>query len=366
MYDSLFSPSFGSRPRTLLGRDLIIRNFSEGLQTPTGSRDRTSLLLGQRGSGKTVLLLEMADLGRRMGFVTISPTVTAKGMLERILEKAEEEGAPFLDRPKSKVTGASIGILGVTAGIETMPSEEKSRSFAFRFIHLCRALNEQGKGLLILIDEVQANQEELKQLIIAYQEAIGEGLSLAMVLAGLPGAISATLNDHVLTFLNRAGKIRLLPLSIREIGRYYRQAFAGLKIDVSGELCDEAAHFTEGSPYMVQLVGHYITKLTMDDGVIDRRSFDEALDCAREDYENDICLTVLNSLSDKDREFLDAMAEDTAESRIADIAARIGVSHAYAQLYRRRLIAAGVVEPVRRGEIRIADPYMQNYLKKQL
>ena len=41
---------------------------------------------------------------------------------------------------------------------------------------------------------------DIRRLVIAYQELVGEGLDVALVMAGLPGAVSATLNDHVLTF----------------------------------------------------------------------------------------------------------------------------------------------------------------------
>ena len=364
MYDSIFSPSFGNRPRTLIGRDQIIRDFSDSLESLPGSRERTSLILGQRGSGKTVLLLEMADVARKMGYITASPTIAAKGMLERILEKIEEDGAPLLKKPKSRITGASVGILGMTAGIETLPAEVTSRSFASRLIEMCRTINKSGAGILILIDEVRANQEDLKQLIIAYQEAIGEGLDIAMVLAGLPGAISSTLNDHVLTFLNRAGKIPLPSLLFRDIDRYYRKAFAELQIDLSDEMRTMAAQAAEGSPYMMQLVGHHITKLASDSGSISKNDYAEALAYAKEDFENDICLTVLNSLSDMDRVFLTAMSEDANNSKMADITSRMGVSSAYSQLYKRRLIEAGVIKQIKRGEVSMAVPYLKSYLGK--
>ena len=49
--------------------------------------------------------------------------------------------------------------------------------------------------MLILIDELQANSEEIRQLVSLYQELVGERLNVALVMAGLPGAVSATLND---------------------------------------------------------------------------------------------------------------------------------------------------------------------------
>jgi hypothetical protein len=70
----------------------------------------------------------------------------------------------------------------------------------------------------------------------------------------------------------------------------------------------------------------------------------------------------LAGLSDVDRSFLAAMAVDDGPSRLADIAARLGVSTTYASQYRLRLIAAEVIAPAGRGLVRFALPYLRDYL----
>ena len=61
MTETIFSPSFGNRPSYLVGRGNVISTFISGLEQEPGNRDRAMLMLGQRGSGKTVLLWELAD-----------------------------------------------------------------------------------------------------------------------------------------------------------------------------------------------------------------------------------------------------------------------------------------------------------------
>lgn len=56
MAEPIFSPSFGNRPSYLVGRETVISTFISGLEQEPGNRDRATLMLGQRGSGKTVLL----------------------------------------------------------------------------------------------------------------------------------------------------------------------------------------------------------------------------------------------------------------------------------------------------------------------
>ena len=100
----------------------------------------------------------------------------------------------------------------------------------------------------------------LEQLVTAYQELVGEGLNVALVMAGLPGAVCATLNDRVLTFLNRARKVTLEPLSVGDVDAYYQRAFEELDLDIPGDLRLRAARATQGSPYMLQLIGYNIGK----------------------------------------------------------------------------------------------------------
>ena len=61
---SLFQPTFGNRPEQYIGRDGVIEQFMAGLREPVGSRNRCTLFLGQRGMGKTALLLELGDRAR--------------------------------------------------------------------------------------------------------------------------------------------------------------------------------------------------------------------------------------------------------------------------------------------------------------
>ena len=57
MIDRLFSPAFGNRPQIFVGRRDTINDVMSGLKEMPGSKERAVLLLGQRGYGKTVLLL---------------------------------------------------------------------------------------------------------------------------------------------------------------------------------------------------------------------------------------------------------------------------------------------------------------------
>lgn len=363
--DSVFSPSFGNRPTYLVGRDDILRRFDQGLQSAPGNRDRAMVLLGQRGSGKTVLLWELADRARKQGFVVATPTIASEGMLERVVEKIQDDGQRYVKDKTSHISGGSVGALGFSVGLQFTREVQETKTFQFKLTQLARRLTKAGHGVLILVDELQANSPEIRQLVIAYQELVGEGLDVALVMAGLPGAVSATLNDHALTFLNRARKVELGPLAVRDVAAFYRAAFAELRIAVSDDLCLAAAQATKGSPYMLQLIGHNMVLRAGSDDAVVQETLQLAVADSREDYETDVCETTMAALSDVDGAFLHAMAGDSDESAVAEIAQRMDVTYDYAQKYRRRLIDAGVICAPSRGKVAFAVPYLADYLRKQ-
>ncbi len=363
MKDNFFVPSFGNKPRNLAGREDVLKAFGECMEAVPGSRERAMLMLGQRGMGKTVLLLQLADMAREKGFVVASPTVVSKDMSERIVEKLYVDGERFLKSRKGKVTGGSISILGFGAGIQLGDGAVQQKSIVRRLSECCEAFNKSGHPVLILIDEVQADNEALKQLIVAYQEMVGEGRDVAIVMAGLPQAISSVLNDHVLTFLNRAVKIDLKPLRLNEIEMYYIRAFSELGIKISEKVIGDLAAKAEGSPYMMQLLGHYITIAADESGKVSDKDIRASLKRAKEDFQNDICMTTLAMLSDRDNDFLKVMAKDNKDSDVGEIAKRMGVSNQYVQTYKRRLIQAGVLDQPRRGRVQIIVPYLKEYLE---
>ncbi|MBM6778779.1 AAA family ATPase [Collinsella tanakaei] len=364
MRDTVFSPSFGNRPTYLVGREDTVRELLEGLESRPGSRERSVVLLGQRGSGKTVLLWELAGRATELGYAVASPTIASEAMLGRIVEKIQDSGKRFVPSASAKITGGSIGALGFSVGLEFTREVQEGKSFQYKLTQLARRLTQQGHGTLILVDELQANSPEVRQLVAVYQEMIGEGLNVSLVLAGLPGAVSETLNDKVLTFLNRAQRLHLGPLHLSDVDSYFARVFSQLGISIDGDTRHLLAEKTGGSPYMLQLVGHNVVTRADEDGAIDDDSVRDALEMAQRDYECDVCSTTLSALSDRDRDFLECMVDDEGESRIANIAARMGVTQDYAQKYRRRLLDAGVIEQVRRGYVRYAVPYLDSYLRR--
>ena len=358
----LFQPTFGNRPEQYIGRDDVIEKFIAGLKEPVGSRDRCTLFLGQRGMGKTALLLELSDRAQREGYV-VARVTAHEGMPQAIIEQLQLNGSKYFDNEKRKLTGVTAGVLGFTFGLTFSEAAERQYGFRSKMSLLCDKLAEKGMAALILIDEVRTSAA-MREVAAAYQELVGDRKNVAIAMAGLPHAVSKLLNDSVLTFLNRANREELGLISTNLIRAYFEKAFKSIKIEASDEILDRAALSTRGFPYLMQLIGYYVIQYTPAHGVVTEAIMDKAEKAALGDMDKNVFEPILNPLSDNDKLFLTALARCGETVTTARLQAELGPQGPAIQPYRKRLIEAGVIESPRRGELVFAVPYLSEYLLK--
>ena len=359
---SLFQPTFGNRPVQYIGRDGVIEQFVAGLKEPMGSRNRCTLFLGQRGMGKTALLLELSDRAQKEGYV-VARVTAHEGMPKAIIEQFQLNGSKYFDDEKRKLTGVTAGVLGFSFGLTFSEVAERQFGFRSKMSLLCDKLAEKGMGALILIDEVRTS-EAMREVASAYQELVGDRKNVAMAMAGLPYAVSNLLNDSVLTFLNRATKVELRLISTNLIRAYYEKAFKSVGIEISDEILDRAAQAARGFPYLMQLIGYYVIQYTSEHGFVTDAMMDKVEKAAMGDMEDNVFKPILNPLSDNDRIFLKALARCGGTVTTANLQSMLGKNGPAIQPYRKRLIEAGVIEAPRRGELVFAVPYLSEYLLK--
>jgi len=358
----LFQPTFGNRPEQLIGRDGVIEQFMEGLTEPVGSRNRCTLFLGQRGMGKTALLLELGDRASKAGYV-VARVTAHEGMPQAIIEQFQLNGSQYFKDDKRKLSGVTAGVLGFSFGLTFSEAAERQYGFRSKMSLLCDKLAEKDKGALILVDEVRTSAA-MREVAAAYQELVGDRKNIAIAMAGLPHAVSSVLNDSVLTFLNRATKVELGTISINLIRAYYERSFKSVGINVADEILDRAALSTRGFPYLMQLIGYYVIQYTPEKGTVTDTIMDKAEKAALRDMEDNVFKPIMAPLSDNDKVFLKALARCGGTVTTAKLQAMLGKKGPAIQPYRKRLIEAGVIEAPRRGELVFAVPYLSEYLLK--
>ncbi len=311
--------------------------------------------------GKTAMLLEIADRAAQNGFIPARVTAH-NNMCAAIIEQVQLNGSVFFKDEKKHLNGVNAGAFGFTLGLSFTKDTQQQYGFRSKMSLLCDKLAQKKRGVLILIDEVHTS-EAMREAASAYQELVGDGKNIAMVMAGLPASISDVLNDKVLTFLNRANKVTLSSISKASIRAYYDFTFYTLKIRCSSDLLDEAAEKTRGFPYLMQLIGYYLTLYSRETGSITANTLDKSYKAAINDLNDNVFKPVLSPLSDNDRLFLKAMADCSLPVSTSMLKEKLGSKANSIQTYRKRLLEAGIIESPRKGELVFAIPMLSEYLK---
>lgn len=171
----------------------------------------------------------------------------------------------------------------------------------------------------------------MREVAAFYQELVGEQKNIAICMAGLPHTVSAVLNDKVLTFLNRADKVLLGAISTEAIRAYYDRIFHAMNIRISSKQLDQAAHMTKGLPYLMQLVGYYLTIYARDGKNVTSQILEKAQKAAVQDMNDNVFLCLLAPLSDNDRIFFRAMADCSEPVTTSQLKAKLGSGKAALQ-----------------------------------
>jgi hypothetical protein len=362
-----FKPTAGAAPPQLVGREDVLAEIDESIDDGPGAPARLAVLVGPRGTGKTVLLGAIADRVAERGWLTVAETA-APGLGDRLRRLVERRAARLDTAPtRRSLSGVTLPqVLGTGGGgLQFAPTASPAPDLRATLEDVLDDLESRGVGLLISVDEIHsAGRDDLRILATAFQHLMREGRDVALVLAGLPSSISDLLNDDVLTFLRRATPFPISAVAVPEVRSALAATFATAGKHVDAAALDEMALASEGYPFMIQLVGYHAWRAAP--GAIDVDTAMRGIAAARGRLAATVLDPALADCSRVDREFLHAMAGSATPVRTSTVAARLGVSPGYANVYRTRLIAAGLLRPSGYGEIDFALPALAEHLRATL
>jgi hypothetical protein len=354
-----FTPTFGSEPMFLVGRETVIEDILEGLENGPGDPNRSTIIVGPRGSGKTVLLAKIANEAQSIGCVFASVTAV-EGMLEDIVDQLLINGAEFFaPERKSHITGAQVAGVGFAREIV----QERRQGWRARVARMLDALDTHNVGLLITVDEVNASLNEMVTLTTAYQHFVTEKRNVALVMAGLPGNISQMMMHKKISYLRKAFQRRLDPIPFSGVQFSLKRTIEASGRKIGKDALVKAARYTDGFPFLIQLVGYHVWRQSTRK-IIPLDDVENGYICAEADMEQMILGNTVRELSAKDIAFLLAMRDDEPDSLMGDIAARLKASPSLAGQYRLRLIDQGVISDAGYGKVRFEMPMMREYLNK--
>ena len=354
-----FKPTFGSMPFALAGRNDYIDDVIEGLANQPGDPNRSTIFIGPRGSGKTVLLRTIAEEASQQGWVCV--TLKAReGMMRELYDTLRRQYSHLLsEKAKSVLTGIQVG----PVGIQRTVFPEEPLSDRFRLAGIIDEISQQGLGFLVAIDEVDPSCEELIEFIGTYQLFVMEDRDVALMMAGLPSMVSALLLDEHVSFVRRAFQRRLDPIQMLDVEESLLDTIESNGKRIDDDALVYAAQATQGFAYAIQLVGFLLWREGRAHDTITMEDARRAVARADDEMFHAIVEPTLSELSSRELDFLKAMAEGDGPVPTSEVARRMGVSVTNASNLRRRLADRGIVASPRFGEVDFIMPVMREYLR---
>ncbi len=387
-----YAPGAGQRPPELAGRDRELHQFEVVLERVARGRPERSLVLtGLRGVGKTVLLnaLRSQAIGRLWGTGKIEarPDQSLRRPLASALHMAVRELTPRHRAPGQ--VDAFLGVLKAFA-LRSAPEGAKLRErwqpgidvaatsgradtgdievdLVELLVDAAGVARDVGVGIAVFVDEMQdVPGPDVSALCAACHELSQQGLPLVVVGAGLPHlpavlSASKSYSERLFRYvridrLGRAAADRALVAPAAEEGVAYE----------TGAL-DALYTATEGYPYFVQAYG----KVTWDHAPHSPVTAADVL-VASPEAEAELAVGFFGSRYERatpaERDYLRAMAalSETTDGMVptAEVAGYLGRKPSSLSPARDSLIKKGLVYSAERGTIAFTVPHFGTYLRK--
>lgn len=351
-----FSPGFGKVPPIYLERSQELEKVLHNLNN-RNSPYQTTLVYGMRGTGKTAFITDISHEVQKRPEWIVANLALGSPLLPTLVDSVYRQATSPLKKAIQLIDGLSVSAFGIT--IKADMGRDNSRQYQNLLEIILKEMKKSGTRLLITVDEVKPTPE-LRQFASVYQLMIREEYPISMIMTGLPQHVSELQNDDVLTFLLRAGRITLSPLSLWDVKNSYAKAFAGQRKITEPTLL-RVTSLTRGYAYAFQLLGYYLWENSTDQ--IDEQVVSDVIPMYQADLYRNAYLKMYQSLSEKEREFLQTMALSSEEEvEVGKIGEKMGKGKNYISVYRKRLLDTQMILSPRRGYLKFSLPYFKEFL----
>jgi hypothetical protein len=382
-----FSPGAGSPPPELAGRDDILESVRILLGRVKVKRPEKSLLLtGLRGVGKTVLLNEIVKLAIANDYRTILIEAHEDKGLARLLAPQLRRLLFELDRLKGFGEKAKRGIGVLKSFIGSLKMSYGDMEFSLDidpergaadsgdlevdlpelFVAVAEAADECGSAVAILIDEIQYfNTKELSALIMAMHRMQQRQLPLVLIGAGLPilpglAGESKSYAERLFQFPN------IGPLNDADARKALRDPVKEYRVEFQDEALQEIIRLTRGYPYFLQEWGYQAWNHS-EASPITYKTIQEATTIVRGRLDENFFRVRFDRLTPKEKNFLRAMANLRTETyRSGDIANELGQKITMLGPVRASLIKKGMVYSPAHGELAFTVPLFDEFMRRAI
>ena len=384
-----FNPGAGSQPPLLVGRDAQIEGMTVAVQRlATGRFERSMMLKGLRGVGKTVLLNEFGRIAKQEGWIhahleatedvriaSATAALTRRVLLElSVGARAKDRAARALGVLRSFIKvhvplGRDAGSLVID--FEPQPGRADSGQLdgdlSGLFTEVGETAQDGGTGVFLTIDEIQyLGRSELSALIIGLHRVSQLGLPLLVAGAGLPSLPG--LAGEARSYAERLFRY----VDIGSLG--HRDASKALTLPAEREgagwstnAVERVIRDTKGYPYFLQEFGKQAwnlatgTHITLDNVKAGTR-------LAIEDLDQGFFRARIDKTTDAERDYLRAMAAlgGPGPYKSGDVSRHLGKKTTQTGPTRDSLIKRGLCYAPRHGELAFTVPMFDEFIRRAL
>ena len=341
-----FTLSFGRKPNEYIARTAEEENIYE-VFTEEPVTDQIHVLMGVRGSGKTVAMTSLCERITALPNWIVIKISPIDDILDALLKILVHNPTIHQLCIQAKL---SVSVPGVNLSIGSIKPEQNTTDAIDKIL---QEADRRKLKILVAIDEV-TDTPQMRAFVSAFQLFITNNRPIFFLATALFEEMDRLQNVHNLTFLYRAPRSVLTPLSIREIANTYQNIFGCTR-----ESSREMAVLTMGYPLAFQILGYVVwangKSAHLSEKILEE--FDARI--AESAYDK-----LWSELSDNDKKVMMAIAESES-SEVKSIREKTGMDSNYFNQYRKRLQNRGLINVQQYGKIGFALPRFREYLQTQ-
>ncbi len=382
-----YSPGAGAPPPELVGRDPILKQAEILLGRIRARRSEKSLLLtGLRGVGKTVLLNEIQRMAEKADYQTIfveahedKPLgVLLVPYLRTLLFKLDRmaglgnKAKRALAVLKSFVGSLKVSYGEITLGLDIEPELGSADSGDLEidlpqlFVVVAEAAFDRDCAIAILVDEIQyLSIKELGALIMAMHKLQQKQLPMLLLAAGLPvlpglAGESKSYAERLFNFPN------IGELSREDAYKALIDPALAASIEFEKGALEKIYEQTKGYPYFLQEWGYKAWNLAKSSHITLKVVNQAEMDVI-DQLENNFFRVRFDRLTPKERDFLRMMASfGKGPYKVADIAHKFDSKVSTLSPVRANLMKKGMIYSPSYGYIAFTVPLFDEFMLRAM
>jgi len=381
--DNPFAPGAGSQPPELAGRDDVISAAEIAIQRILlGRHDRSQILLGLRGTGKTVLLNKIEQIAESQNHITSFIEAPEDKSLPDLLypklhqalrqlssvEASKASALAAMRALRSFVSVFKLKVGEVSISVDPEPGIADSGTLEYDltdlFVRTGEAARAAGRAWTLLIDEVQyLKEQELAAIIVAIHRVNQKQLPIMFFGAGLPQI--AGLSGDAKSYAERFFSFPAVgPLDRPSAIKAIRQPIENEGENIDDDALDRIIANTEGYPYFLQEWGYHAWN-TAPASPITLDHIEIASTEALRRLDQGFFRVRFDRLTPRERDYVFAMASlGRGPYRSSDVAEALGRSVQKLGPLRARIVHKGMIYSPAHGDIAFTVPMFDKFLNR--